>query len=323
MTNTHKPNPHGDRRASDVAPIAPPLSGVGVNGVDRPLLGIALMIATTLIFSLQDGISRHLAEQYNVMIVVTIRYWFFVVLVIALGMFKQGGIRRVAKSHYPVLQVIRGLVLVTEICLAVAAFTEIGLVNFHAIFASYPLVLAALSAPFLGERVGWRRWSAITAGFTGVIIALNPTNMIFGLDILLPIGCAVLFAIYGILTRLVARHDTPETSFFWTGITGGIAVTLIAPFFWELPEGGNWLFMALLCLTSVGGHFMLIKSFAVTEASTVQPFAYFSIIFASAVGVLVFGEILHAHIIIGGSVIVAAGLFTLQRTKRVNAQPRI
>lgn len=285
------------------------------HSVNRPVLGIALMVAATFILSVQDGVSRHLADQYNVMTVVMLRYWFFAVLVIFLATWRQGGIRAVASTRQAPLQIARGILLVAEICIAVTAFTQVGLVNFHAIFASYPLILAALSAPLLGEYVGWRRWAAITTGFVGIIIALNPTNMQFSWETLLPIISAVLFAIYGILTRLVAREDSPETSFFWTGISGAVAVTLIAPFFWVPPQGGGWVWMGILCLTSAAGHFLLIKSLAVTEASTVQPFAYLSIIFASAVGVVFFNETLAFNVVVGSGLIVAAGIFTLQRER--------
>ena len=288
--------------------------------INRPVFGIALMVAATVIFSVQDGVSRHLADQYNVMTIVMLRYWFFAALVICLALWRQGGIRAISATRQLPLQIARGVLLVAEICLAMAAFTRVGLVNFHAVFASYPLVLAALSAPLLGERVGWRRWGAITAGFVGIIIALNPTDMHFSWDTILPILCAVLFAIYGILTRLVAREDSAETSFFWTGISGAIAVTIIAPFFWVPPEGSGWIWMGFLCLTSATGHFLLIKALAVTEASTVQPFAYFSIVFASAVGVIFFDETVAINVVAGATLIVAAGLLTLQRERMAKAK---
>lgn len=295
-------------------------SAASYHSVHRPVLGITLMVAATFILSLQDGVSRYLADQYNVMTIVMLRYWFFAALVVGLAHWQQGGLPVVAKTRQAPLQIARGIILVAEICIAVTGFTKVGLVNFHAVFASYPLILAALSAPLLGEYVGWRRWAAITIGFVGIIIALNPTNMAFGWNTFLPILSAVLFAIYGILTRLVAREDSPETSFFWTGITGAIAITFIAPFFWVTPQGGGWVWMGVLCLTSAAGHFLLIKCLAVTEASTVQPFAYLSIVFASAVGVIFFDEKLAVNVVLGSALIVGAGLFTLQRERRAKTQ---
>jgi drug/metabolite transporter (DMT)-like permease len=102
-------------------------------------LGIALMILTSLIFALQDGISRYLAETYNVMTVVMLRYWFFAGFVIALSAARGGGIARVARTGQPKLQIFRGVLLVAEICVTVLAFVLLGLIETHAIFAVYPL----------------------------------------------------------------------------------------------------------------------------------------------------------------------------------------
>lgn len=136
--------------------------------------GISLMIATTFVFAIQDGISQHLASEYNVIMIVMIRYWFFAAFVIALSASKPGGVRATARTTQPVLQIFRGLLLVAEICVMIFAFTLLGLIESHAVFAMYPLLIAALSGPVLGEKVGWRRWMAIGFGFVGVLIILRP-----------------------------------------------------------------------------------------------------------------------------------------------------
>ena len=118
-------------------------------------LGIWLMITATFIFSVQDGISRHLAGEYNVLMIVTIRYWFFAAFVIALAKRQSGSVRAAAATSQPWIQGFRGLLLVTEICVMVWAFILLGLVEAHAIFTCYPLLIAALSGPILGEKVGW------------------------------------------------------------------------------------------------------------------------------------------------------------------------
>ena len=119
---------------------------------DNPRLGITLMIATTIVFAAQDGLSRYLAESYNVITVVTIRYIFFMCFVLAFSANQQGGIRAVANTTQLPLQIGRGLVLVAQICVAISSFTLVGLVHFHAVFASYPLMIMALSVPILGRR---------------------------------------------------------------------------------------------------------------------------------------------------------------------------
>ena len=241
---------------------------------DNPRLGIALMIATTVVFAVQDGISRYLAENYNVITVVTIRYLFFMCFVLVYSSRQKGGIRHVASSGQLPLQIGRGLLLVAQICIAILSFSTVGLVNFHAVFASYPLMVMALSVPILGETVGWRRWLAVCVGFCGVLLILRPGTAMFSSASILPVLAAFMMAVYGILTRYAARRDAAETSFFWTAMAGGIAMLCVGPFFWLPPVGSDWGWMGLLCLTGTGGHYLLIKAFDATKASTIQPFAY-------------------------------------------------
>ena len=287
---------------------------------DNPRLGIALMIATTVVFAVQDGISRYLAENYNVITVVTIRYMFFMCFVLAYSSRQKGGTRQVASSGQLPLQIVRGLLLVAQICVAILSFSTVGLVNFHAVFASYPLMVMALSVPILGEAVGWRRWLAVCVGFCGVLLILRPGTAMFSSASILPILAAFMMAVYGILTRYAARRDAAETSFFWTAMAGGIAMLCIGPFFWLPPVGSDWGWMGLLCLTGTSGHYLLIKALDATKASTIQPFAYLQLAFASSIGILVFADSLDPMLIIGSSIIVSSGLFALQRERKVKSR---
>ncbi len=285
-------------------------------------LGILLMIATTFVFAVQDGISRHLATEYNVFLVVMIRYWFFAAFVMAVAARKAGGLGAAAATSQPVLQITRGLLLAAEICVMVAAFVALGLVESHAVFTSYPLLIAALSGPILGERVGLLRWLAIAAGFVGVLIILQPGVRVFSPAALIPLTSALLFALYGLLTRYAARRDSAATSFFWTGTVGAVAMTLVGIWFWEPMTTPDWAWMGTLCVTGALGHWLLIKCYEVAEASIVQPFAYLQLVFASFFGVTVFQETVRANVVIGAAIIVMAGLFTLWRAQRaVRRQP--
>lgn len=279
-------------------------------------LGIALMIATSVVFAGQDGISRHLAQEYNVYMVVMIRYWFFAAFVITVASRKAGGILLAARTSRPVIQAVRGVLLAAEICVMVTGFTILGLVESHAVFAAYPLLVAALSGPILGERVGWRRWVAIGVGFIGVLFILKPGLGVFNPAAVIPFVAAVMFAVYGLLTRYVARTDRTETSFFWTGTVGAVAITAVGIWFWEPMTGPDWMWMGALCLTGATGHWLLIRCYEVAEASAVQPFAYFQMVFAASVGILVFGEALQVNVMIGAGIVVAAGLFTLWRERQ-------
>lgn len=279
-------------------------------------LGIALMVATSVVFAGQDGISRHLAGEYNVYMVVMVRYWFFAAFVIAIASRKAGGVMAAARTSRPVIQALRGVLLAAEICVMVTGFTILGLVESHAVFAAYPLMVAALSGPILGERVGWRRWVAIGVGFIGVLFILKPGLGVFNPAAIIPLIAAVMFATYGLLTRYVARFDRTETSFFWTGTVGAIAITAVGIWFWEPMTGSDWIWMGALCMTGSLGHWLLIRCYEVAEASAVQPFAYFQMVFAAAVGITVFGEALEPNVLIGACIVVAAGLFTLWRERQ-------
>ncbi|MBT0959527.1 DMT family transporter [Alphaproteobacteria bacterium KMM 3653] len=274
------------------------------------------MIVTTFIFAVQDGISNHLAGEYNVYMVVMIRYWFFAALVCAIGMRHAGGIRGLARTSQPWLQIGRGLLLAVEILVMVTAFVYLGMVESHAVFACYPLLIAALSGPVLGEKLGWRRWAAIGVGFIGILIILQPGSGVFSLAALIPFVAAGMFALYGLLNRYVARRDGAMTSFFWTGITGGIFMTIVGLPFWQPMTGPDWVWMGCLCLTGVAGHFTLIKAYELAEAGTLQPFAYLQLPFAASIGLIVFHEQLRINVVIGAGLIVAAGLFALWREQQ-------
>jgi drug/metabolite transporter (DMT)-like permease len=283
-------------------------------------LAILFMSAVSLIFSVQDGISRHLSETYNVFVVNMLRYWFFGLLVLAMAQVSQGGIRKVARTSQPLLQLARGALLITETLMVIWAFTRIGLAESHAIFAAYPLIAAALSMPLLGERVGWRRWLAIGFGFCGVLVILQPGVQVVSGVSLVALAAAGMFALYTVLTRLAARKDSPQTNFFYTGVTGAIFTSIVGLPNWQVMSPPDYAWMLALCITGTTGHFLLIRAVAMADAATVQPFAYLQMIFASAIGIMVFGETIDIYVVIGAAMIVAAGLFTIWRERRAQSR---
>lgn len=283
-------------------------------------LGIALMSATALVFAAQDGISRHLASEYNVFMPVMIRFWFFALFVMALAARAPGGIRAAIHSHFPALQITRALLLALEICVMVAAFVKLGLIASHAIFTTYPLMVAMLSGPILGERVGWRRWSAIGVGFIGVLIILQPGYAVFSPWALVPFAASAMFATYSLLTRYVARKDAASVSFFWTGVAGALALTPVGLWHWQWMTAADWGWMGLLCCTAALGHWLLIRAYEVAEASAIQPFSYLQLVFVSVLALVLFDETLTLNVVIGAGVVVAAGLFTLWR-QRIRGLP--
>ncbi len=278
--------------------------------------GIALMVSATIVFALQDGISRHLAGTYNTYMVVMIRYWFFAAFVIALAARSSGGLRTAAQTSQLGLQIFRGVLLAAEICVAVFSFTILGLIESQAVFISYPLLIAALSGPVLGEKVGWRRLAAIGVGCIGVLIILQPGAGVFNPWAVIPLISAFMFAIYGLLTRYAARRDSTATSFFWTGVAGAVAMTAVGVWFWEPMASSDWFWMGLLCIAGALGHWLLIKCYEMAEASAVQPFAYFHLMWSAILGITIFHETLRPEVVLGAALVIAAGLFTLWRERR-------
>lgn len=280
-----------------------------------PRRGIWMMVATALIFALQDALSRHLAGTYNVLMVVMIRYWFFAAFVMVLAARAPGGLRAAIRSRHTGVQIFRGLLLAAEILVMVQGFVLLGLVQAHAIFAAYPLIIAALSGPLLGERVGWRRWAAIGVGFLGIMVILRPGTGVFTPLALIPLASAFMFALYGLLTRYVSRRDAASVSFFWTGVAGAVFTTATGLWFWEPMRGPDIALLALLCCTALLAHWLMIKAYELAEASVLQPFALLQLPAASLLGILIFSDDLRWNVGIGAAIVVAASLFTLWRAR--------
>ena len=277
------------------------------------LLGIGLMVVTTFMFSTMDGVSRYLAENNNVFTLVTMRYWFIAIVMAITCLFVKDSFQKILYTKQPFTQFSRGLILSLNNCLVVYTFTLLGLVETHAIIACYPLIVAGLSVPFLGEKFGWRRWTAIFIGFVGVIIILRPTTNVISEGAIYALVGAIMFAVYLILTRYVSRLDKAITSFFWAGIGGSVTMTIISFFIWENILKEDFLWLLIMCVLSASSHFMMVKTLQVAEASVIQPFSYLQLVFGSIIGVTIFSESIDSMIVVGVTIVIGAGLFTAWR----------
>ena len=277
------------------------------------LLGIGLMVVTTFMFSTMDGVSRYLAENNNVFTLVTMRYWFVAIIMAISCLLVKDSFKKLLYTKQPFTQFSRGLILSLNNCLVVYTFTLLGLVETHAIIACYPLIVAGLSVPFLGEKFGWRRWTAIFVGFLGVIIILRPTTNVISEGAIYALIGAIMFAVYLILTRYVSRLDTAITSFFWTGIGGSVTMTIISFFIWQDILREDLLWLLIMCLLSASSHYMMVKTLQVAEASVIQPFSYLQLVFGSIIGVIIFSERIDLMIVVGVMIVMGAGLFTAWR----------
>ena len=285
--------------------------------MDSKRLGYAFTLLAILIFSLQDAISKHLGSLYPPVFIAMLRFWAFGAFAVVLAARSQGGLKVAAATKRPVLQILRGALLAFQIVVTITAFTTVGLAHSQAILASGPIFVALLSMPLLGERVGWRRWTAISTGLCGVLIILNPANSTFDMGVLLPLVSALMFAVYVIATRLVSREDTASTSFFYTGAGGAMAISLIGPFFWTNLTPGDWLWMGLLCITGMSSHYFLIRAYDLLDAAAVQPLTYLQVVLGAIIGVSIFGETLNLNMVLGSAIVVGAGIFTIWRESLV------
>lgn len=315
MSDQHSDYTYGASAATASAPppmppqIAPPKQ-------DKTGLAIVLMCVVSFIFALQDSFSRILGSEYPAVLIVMIRYWVFAAFVTVLVSRQPGGLRRAIRTKRPLTQIARGVILAAEVLLMVEAFVRLGLIETHAVFAVYPLLIAALSGPILGEKVGWRRWTAIGFGFAGILVVLNPGGGVMSFAALLPFAAASLFALYGLLTRHVSRDDPAMVSFFWTGIAGAVAITLVGIWDWQWLAPTDWIWMGALCVCGMTSHYLMIRSYEMAEASALQPFAYTQLVWISFIGVLFFSETLRTNVVVGACIVVGAGMFTLWRQRQ-------
>ena len=275
--------------------------------------GYIFVLLAIFIFAAQDGFTKFLGDQYPPIMVTMIRFWAFAAFVTATAMAAPGGIRAVIATWHPWLQIMRGALLAWEIVLTVYAFTHAGLAMSQAVFQAVPLLVTMLSVPLLGEKVGWRRASAVLVGLFGVLVILNPVGLSFDVSLLLPLAAAFMFAIYSVATRAVSRQDSAMTSVFYAGVFGALAISLIGPFYWAPIARSDWWAMAALCICGASSHYFLIKSYGVLEAVEVQPITYLQLVLSCIMAVVVFGEKLTMNMVAGAIIVVGAGLFTVWR----------
>lgn len=285
----------------------------------RTQKGILLMSLTSLSFSVQDAFSRSLAGEYNTLMVVMIRYWIFAGFILALALRRPEGLRASVRSRHFTLHVARAVLLVAEICLVVWSYTLIGLINSHAIFAVCPLFIVALSALMLGERIRPLQWLAVGLGCAGVLVILQPGGEVFSWPALLPLGSAVMFALYSVLTRYTTRDEARFPALFWPPVVGMVLITALGLPQWEAVVGWDWGLLLAYGLTSALSNVLLQKTYETVEANVVQPFAYLQIVFITGIGTLIFGEVVQPHVVAGVSVVIAAGLFALWLQRRETA----
>ena len=277
--------------------------------------GIITLIIATFFLALMDGMSRYMAELYDVLNISMFRFWVIGSFVILVSLRGRGVLRSILKTKQPVAQIFRGLLFISSLLMAIYSYTQVGLIVTHALMAVFPLLTVLLSGLFLEEEITRTKIVAVAVGFLGVTIIINPTNMEFSLVSALPLIAAVNFAIYAVLTRKVASTDNTETSFFWVSLVSAIAITIPSPLFYQPIQLSDLYFLILLCTFSLVGHFLLTNAYRHAEASVLQPFSYFHLFFASIVGIIFFQDPLTISTVAGGGLIVFGGILISRNSK--------
>ena len=277
--------------------------------------GIITLIIATFFLALMDGMSRYMAELYDVLNINMFRFWIIGSFVILVSLRGRGVLRSILKTKQPVAQISRGLLFISSLLMAIYSYTQVGLIVTHALMAVFPLLTVLLSGLFLKEEITRIKVVAVGVGFLGVTIIINPINLEFSLVSVLPLISAVTFAIYAVLTRKVASTDNTETSFFWVSLVSAIAITIPSPLFYKPIQFSDLYFLALLCTFSLVGHFLLTNAYRHAEASVLQPFSYFHLFFASIVGIIFFQDPLTISTVAGGGLIVFGGILISRKSK--------
>ena len=277
--------------------------------------GIITLIIATFFLALMDGMSRYMAELYDVLNINMFRFWVIGSFVILVSLRGPGVLLSILKTKQPIAQIFRGLLFISSLLMAIYSYTQVGLIVTHALMAVFPLLTVLLSGLFLEEEITRTKIVAVAVGFLGVTIIINPTNMEFSLVSALPLIAAVNFAIYAVLTRKVASTDNTETSFFWVSLVSAIAITIPSPLFYQPIQLSDLYFLILLCTFSLVGHFLLTNAYRHAEASVLQPFSYFHLFFASIVGIIFFKDPLTISTVAGGGLIVFGGILISRNSK--------
>lgn len=300
-----------------------------MTGKDQTIRGMALMSACMLVLPVMDAIAKYMAvfEGMAPAQITFYRFFFQLAATLPLLMFSAG--KDAFRAKRPYANLLRGVLHGAASLLFFASVKYMPLADVFAIYFVEPFILTALSALFLGEKVGWRRWLAIVIGFGGAMVVIQPSYEVFGLTALMPVACAFLFALYMFLNRAIGESDPPLTMQTVSGLGGalfmGVAILAghgygAADFTPSLPT--SWLGLLLLViLGTISGyaHLLVVRAFRMAPLSVLAPFQYFEIISATLLGFLLFSDFPSISKWLGIAIIVASGLFILWR-ERVRAR---
>jgi drug/metabolite transporter (DMT)-like permease len=225
------------------------------------------------------------------------------------GLFKMGAAPRKG------LQILRGFLLLAATTCTFSGLSFLPIADVTALSFLSPAIVTALSVIILKETVGMRRWVAVGVGFIGMLIIVRPGTGVFHPGALFPLAMAVFLGLYAIATRIVSHQTDSVTALFFVAVIGTIGSSLIVPFFWSTPTWTHVAMMAATGLLGGSGHFLLIVAYQRTDASAIAPFAYTELIWATALGLVIFSDFPDLFTWIGAAIIAASGLYIAHRER--------
>lgn len=307
------------------------MQGSAAGGVEAHVKGMAIMVVSVLMLPLMDAIGKWLAMMDN-MPPATVTFMRFFVqcwLMFFILLVAGGGVAALRTQHLAG-NLIRGVLMGFGGLCFFTAVKYMPLADAMAVFFAEPLILTLLSAIFLKEKVGWRRFSAVGIGLVGTMIVIQPSFEIFGAVSLLPLATAVTFAIYLILNRKFGAKESPLVMQFYAGVGGwvfaGLAM-LVGPTMgledlsFGLPNGIQpWLLLLLLGTIGTVSHLMVVHAFKLAPASMLAPFQYLEIVNAVLVGLIVFGDFPTPSKWFGIVIIIGSGFYVFMRERKLKVE---
>jgi drug/metabolite transporter (DMT)-like permease len=298
--------PVARKNAAPLAPSSAPAS---------PLRGILFLIASTIVFSVADVITKQLASTLPPPEVAWMRYVTFALFIVPVVLIKGGP--ALFRSQRPGLQVVRGLGMVGSSIMFVQSLPHLPVADATAIFFVSPILIMALSVIFLGESVGWRRWTAAAVGLIGVMIVVRPGTGAFQPAAFLPILGAASWSVGAVVTRKITG-DHALTTLAYSASVGSIVLSALMPFNWVTPNGTEIALGLCMGILFSIGHWFVVLAYRHGNASLIAPFSYVQLVWAGTLGYLVFGTLPDSWTITGACLIAVSGLYTAYR-ERVRA----
>lgn len=284
------------------------------------LTGIALMCGAVALFALLDTVAKYLSAQMPTSQIVAARY--ITAFLLALVLVNPITHPRLVVTGRPALQFVRSVLMLATTVFNFIAVRYLQLDQTLSIMFSAPFLVALLAGPVLGERLDWRRWAAIAVGFAGVLLVTRPGTGGIHPAALLMFAGALCYAVYGIMTRALARTDSNETTLFYTNLVGVVCMLPVLPFVWTPPQDVlSWALMLVMGFFGGLGHYLLIVAHRLAPASVLSPFIYSQMVWMIALGYLVFGDVPNEWTLMGAGIVIASGLYLIHRERRRRVIP--